>query len=76
MLAGDTVVSQPGDDIFRLVPRNLSQGQDTGVKEIKIKAMELYRLIEKYSPSADKRCVALAKTTLEESVMWAVKAIT
>ena len=43
---------------------------------IKEKAQSLYDEIENCSVENDKRHMALAKTKLEESVMWAIKGIT
>ena len=58
-------------NMFRPVYRELSQEEKDKLEEIKNKAQELYDLID--SPT---RYNALSKTSLEESVMWAVKGIT
>ena len=66
-------------NIFRPVYRELSEEEKKRVDDIKNKAKELYDLMEStiqenQSPKA--RHISLAKTKLEESVMWAVKGIT
>lgn len=67
------------EDIFRPEYRELSPEEKQLVDDIKTKAKELYDLIELAStpgPSATGRYLALAKTSLEESIMWATKGIT
>ena len=66
-------------NIFRPVYRELSDEEKQKVSEIKDKAQELYLKFESISQenSLEKgNYVVLAKTNLEQSIMWAVKAIT
>lgn len=76
MLAGDKVIGGEQDDVFRLLPRNISAAQESSVKAIKLKALEFLQVIEKHSHPADKRCLALAKTHLETTVLWLEKGLT
>lgn len=65
-------------NIFRPQYRELSEDEKSRVEAIKNKAQELLELIdfprEQQHPAG--RHISLAKTSLEESVMWAVKGIT
>ena len=45
------------------------------VDQIKQKCAELINLVESL-PTADRRLVSIAQTTIEEAAMWAVKAAT
>jgi len=45
------------------------------VDQIKQKCAELINLVENL-PTADRRLVSIAQTTIEEAAMWAVKAAT
>lgn len=66
-------------DTFRKVYKKLTDDQAQSIADIKIKAEELESLINYVSScieTSDKRCLALAKTNLEQSIMWAIKAIT
>jgi hypothetical protein len=63
------------EDTFRINARPLSDEQIELVQSIKTEAGSLLEMFNKYE-HADKRMLALAKTNLEQSVMWAVKAIT
>ena len=67
-------------DIFHKEPHALNEAQQLEVNEIKDKAAELYQLISEClpvsAPQTAPRYISLAKTALEESVMWAVKGIT
>lgn len=66
-------------NIFRPVYKELNDVEKLQMNDIKDKAQELYVLINNLiqeNPSPKARYVSLAKTNLEESVMWAVKAIT
>ncbi len=58
-------------DVFRKEYKPLSDESKQRMVEIKDKAEELYSLI-----GDGTREMALARTKLEESVMWAVKSIT
>ncbi len=66
--------------IFRSAYRELSEEEKNIVADIKDRAEELYGVINTYaaqrSGGSMQRYFALAKTSLEESVMWAVKGIT
>lgn len=63
--------------VFRKEYKPLSQDQKDLIDSIKDKADELMiRYVTDSGISIDPRYMALAKTELENSVMWAVKAIT
>jgi len=67
------------NNIFRPVYRELNEEEKKDLKDLKDKAQDLYLLIENIvqeNPSTKGRYVSLAKTKLEESIMWAVKGIT
>lgn len=59
---------------FRLTYRALLGSEEAAVHRIKSYAEELYDEIE--HAVKDDRMRALAKTRLEEAVMWAVKGVT
>jgi hypothetical protein len=67
-------------DTFRPTYRELNEQEKKLVADIKSKAVELMDLFEsavaKEERSDKSRCVNLARTKLEESIMWAVKGIT
>lgn len=67
-------------DVFRKNYETLSYDQKTNMDEIKTKAEELWALFEKAVPSTERseksRCMAIARTNLEQSIMWAVKGVT
>ena len=65
-------------DIFRKEYKPLTDDQKQGVENVKDKAEELMSIFSNLgaADATDKRYLALAKTELENSVMWAVKAIT
>ncbi len=66
-----------GRDVFRPQYRDLSEEETKLIGDIKDKAGELYDLINKAQlAGGGTREMALAKTNLEQSVMWAVKAVT
>lgn len=60
-------------DDLRKTYRELTPKEIEQVKEMKILSQDLYDLLRSYG---DSRELSLAKTKLEESVMWAVKHIT
>lgn len=60
-------------DPFRKVYRELTAEEKTHLDAIKDAAFALYTLIE---AAPDGREKSVAKTKLEESVMWAAKGIT
>jgi hypothetical protein len=59
--------------VMRKVYRELSAEEKALVELIKDKAEELHGILGGAPPSRE---IALAKTNLEQAVMWAVKAIT
>lgn len=61
-------------DIFRKEYKPLTEEKKELVMFIKQEAERLYQMIE--NADGDPRMKALAKTNLEQSIMWAVKAIT
>jgi len=61
---------------FRPVYRALTDEEKALHDEIKAKAIEIEALFERTRSSAGGRYTALAITSLELSVMWAVKALT
>lgn len=65
-------------DTFRKSYRPLSDKRKDDLfilKELAEKIEQEFDLMETYE-DIDKRCLALARTNLEQSVMWAIKAIT
>lgn len=60
-------------DVFRRGYKELSNEQVRLMFEIKLKAEELYAF---YDSIEQTRETTLAKTKLEESVMWAIKSLT
>lgn len=67
-------------DVFRKVYTPISEEKKARIESIKDKAQELYDLIAgdpNEGMSGDTaRMLALAKTNLEQSIMWAVKGLT
>lgn len=64
-------------DTFHQEYGELSEVDKATIKEIKITASEIEGYINAARENGkDSRCLALAMTNLEQSVMWAVKAIT
>lgn len=59
-------------DIFRPQYRELTDAEKQQIDAIKTKAKELYDLYGNWYT----REMSIAKTNLEQSVMWAVKSIT
>lgn len=66
------------ENIFRPQYRKLEEEEQVRVESIKDKAMELLVLIDfpREGNHPANRHIALAKTALEEAVMWAVKGVT
>lgn len=62
--------------VFRSTYRTLSGTERAHVARIKQLAEELYQELSFPGTAAPSREFALAKTNLEQAVMWAVKAIT
>lgn len=58
----------------------LTDEQKAAVLEIKESAEALYNILRKYGAIGERsdkaRCINLAATNLEQSVMWAVKGVT
>jgi hypothetical protein len=65
-------------DTFRKEYKELTQLQKDDMFIIKEKAQILleYLIAIEMNSSIDFRCMALARTNLEQAVMWAIKAIT
>lgn len=67
-------------DVFRQDYTPITEEQKAQVLAVKVKAQELHDLISAAVTEGERsdrsRCIAIAKTTLEESVMWAVKGLT
>ncbi len=67
-------------DVFHKAYNELTEEQKAVMAEIKDKAEILYSAIESQVQETERseksRCVALAKTKLEEAVMWAIKGVT
>lgn len=64
-------------NVFRPEYRELSEVEKKRLDDIKTKAQELYDLFETGEGlSPDFRQLALAKTNLEQAVMWGVKGFT
>lgn len=63
------------DNVFRKEYKPLDQIAITHMNDIKDKAQELWDLLE-LANFANPRMIALAKTNLEQAVMWSTKAIT
>lgn len=63
-------------DVFHLIRKPVSEKNTDLIFEIKQKAQALYNTFPSSPSDADARMMALAKTNLEQAVMWAVKSIT
>jgi hypothetical protein len=61
------------ENTMRQTYRELSSEEKANMKALKDKALEFYDLIEAQGSSRE---LSLAKTKVEEAVMWAVKHIT
>ena len=61
-------------DTFRKEYRTVSDDQWDAIDGIKESAADIEKMID--ASCVDARCAAIAKTKLEEAVMWAVKGIT
>lgn len=65
-------------DIFRQEYKALTESQKSWMNSFKEQAQALYDNFESSLdalPEADHRLMALAKTNLENAIMWAVKAV-
>jgi hypothetical protein len=67
------MADMPITQVFRPQYRNLDQEEGRLINQIKDKAEELYALLSSAKSSREQ---SIAKTKLEESVMWSVKSIT
>lgn len=73
-------------DEVRMEYRELSDREKADIQAVKGKGQELLTLLLNISSSfyptsdgirsADPRCIALARTKIEEAVMWATKGLT
>lgn len=65
-------------DVFRKEYKELSGETKDDIFVFKCKAEELMHEFDSVliRESTDKRCMDLAKTNLEQAIMWAVKSIT
>lgn len=66
-------------NVFRKAYRPLNDAEKVYLDALKDKAQELYDLIESGNPTQSvpqSREKSLAKTNLEQAVMWAVKDVT
>lgn len=69
-----------GKDTFRKVYTPLTDQQKAQIQAIKEKAEELELLLDNCIPATERsdqgRCMNVARTNLETTIMWAVKAVT
>jgi hypothetical protein len=63
-------------DVFRKSYKPVSVEMSSFVIKLKEKAEELYALLDDAGTPDNGREIALAKTNLEQSIMWAVKGLT
>lgn len=63
-------------NVFRSTYRALTEQEKVHIAAIKTSAEVMYNQLVDNAALANHRCMAIAKTKLEESVMWATKAIT
>lgn len=67
-------------DTFRKVYSPLTDEQKAQMESVKVKAEELEALLNSIVPTEERsersRCMAIARTNLETSIMYAVKGIT
>ena len=66
------------ENVMRHAYRALGDDARADMQQVKDIGLEFYQLIGELEDQDgyDFRCLALAKTRIEEAVMWAVKAIT
>lgn len=65
-------VKVEGLDVMRSKYRALTQAEQDFMQAIKLKGLEFYTMCE----GVQSREMSLAKTKIEEAVMWAVKHVT
>lgn len=63
-------------DTYRKQYRPLTDSEKKSMENIKIKAEELETLFDEINNPNIGREIALAKTKLEETIMWAIKGLT
>lgn len=67
-------------DTFRQTYTELTPEAKADMDSVKAKAVELMDLFQKAVPAEERseksRCMNIARTNLEQAVMWAVKGIT
>lgn len=63
-------------DVFHSKYRELNDAEKLKMEEIKLRAVEIYKIFEALATPDNGREYAIAKTKLEESVMWAIKGLT
>ena len=66
-------------DVMRIETKSLNQSQINTINMLKHAGNGLWEMIDTMPDNPDgacPRCAALAKTKLEEAIMWAVKAVT
>jgi hypothetical protein len=67
-------------DTFRKVYTPITEQQRGEMNDLKAAADNLLDLMNESVPAADRsessRCMAIARTNLEQSIIWAVKGIT
>ena len=61
------------NDIMRINPRSLTKADIQNMNDVKTLGEDLYELINTFG---DSRELSLAKTKVEEAVMWTTKHIT
>jgi molybdenum cofactor biosynthesis enzyme len=68
------------NDTFRKVYTPLDEEQKAEMAEIKDKAQQLLDIFNTAVPTDERsersRCMAVARTNLEQTIMWVVKAVT
>lgn len=74
LIPEDIEVRPQYNNVMRHAPKTLTTDEMILITRIKDKGLELYELLDNQCPQS--REVALAKTKVEEAVMWAVKSIT
>ena len=63
-------------DTYRKAYRPLTDLEKESMEKIKVKAEELETLFDEINNPNIGREIALAKTKLEETIMWAIKGLT
>lgn len=67
------MINSTSDNVMRHEYRVLSQEDKNKMQTVKDMGLEFYNLLETLGNSGE---ISIAKTKIEESVMWAVKHIT